>query len=53
MPIIASIFSLMVQCALLEYSSKEILNKMNILLSNEIFDKEDSLELKVKKFIGI
>ena len=52
MPIIASIFSLMVQCALLEYSSKEILNKMNILLSNEIFDKEDSLELKVKKFIN-
>lgn len=52
MPIIASIFSFMVQCALLEYSSKDILKKLNILLSFNIFDAENSLELKVKKFIN-
>ena len=52
MPIIASIFSFMVQCALFEYSSKNILNKMNILLSYKDFEVENSLELKVKKFIN-
>ena len=52
MPIVSSIFSFLVQCALFEYNSKEILNKMNILLDNDIFNKENSLELKVKKFIN-
>ena len=52
MPIISSIFSFMVQCALFEYSSKDILNKLNILLSHNNFDIENSLELKVKKFIN-
>ena len=52
MPIISSIFSFMVQCALLEYKSKDILDKMNILLQNDIFNQENSLELKVKKFIN-
>jgi ADP-ribosylglycohydrolase len=50
-PIIASIFAFMVQCTLFDYSSKQVLEKMDILLSNDIFDKEESLELKVKKFI--
>ena len=52
MPIIASIFSFMVQCALFVYSSKTILEKLNILLSHKNFDIENSLELKVKKFIN-
>ena len=52
MPIASSIFSFLIQCALCEYNSKEILNKMNALLDNDIFNKEDSLELKVKKFIN-
>ena len=52
MPIIASIFSFMVQCALFVYSSKTILHKLNILLSHKNFDIENSLELKVKKFIN-
>jgi hypothetical protein len=50
-PIIASIFAFMVQCTLFDYSSKQVLEKMDILLSNDIFDKEESLELKVKKFV--
>ena len=52
MPIISAIFSFMVQCALFEFNSKEILNKMNSLLENDIFNKEESLELKIKKFIN-
>ena len=52
MPIIASIFAFMVQCALFEYKAKEVISKMNVLLSNDIFDQEDSFELKVKKFIN-
>ena len=52
MPIVSSIFAFLVQCALFEYNSKEILNKMNILLDNDIFYKENSLELKVKNFIN-
>ena len=52
MPIIASIYSFMVQCALFEYSSKNIIDKMNLLLSHKNFDVENSLELKVKKFIN-
>ena len=52
MPIISSIYSFLIQCALFEYKPKEILNKMNILLDNDIFNKEDTLELKVKKFIN-
>ena len=52
MPIIASIYSFMVQCALFEYSSKIIIEKMNLLLSHNTFDVENSLELKVKKFIN-
>ena len=52
MPIVSSIFAFLVQCALFEYNSKEILNKMNILLDNDIFNKENSLELKVKNFIN-
>ena len=51
MPIISSIFSFIVQCALFEYKSKEIIDKMNSLLENDIFNKEESLEMKVKKFI--
>ena len=51
-PIIASIFSFMVQCALFEYKAKDVLRKMDILLSNDIFDNVDSLELKVKKIIN-
>ena len=51
-PIIASIFSFMVQCALFEYKAKDVLRKMDILLSNDIFDNADSLELKVKKIIN-
>ena len=52
MPIMSSIFAFMVQCALFEYKAKDIINKMNILLSNDIFEQENSLELKVKKFIN-
>ena len=52
MPIIASIFTFMVQCALFEYSSKDVLNKMHILLSYKDFDVQDSIPLKVKKFIN-
>ena len=52
MPIISSIFSFIIQCALFEYKSKDIINKMNELLNNDIFNKENSLELKVKKFIN-
>ena len=52
MPIISGIYSFMVQCALFEFSAKEILDKMNALLENDIFNKEESLELKVKKFIN-
>ena len=52
MPIIASIYSFMVQCALFEYPSKTIIDKMNLLLSHNIFDVENSLELKIKKFIN-
>jgi ADP-ribosylglycohydrolase len=52
MPIIASIFSFMVQCSLFGYSAKSILTKLNNLLSNEIFDVEESLENKVKKLIN-
>jgi len=51
MPIIASIFAFMVQCALFEYSPKQIFEKMDTLLSNDIFEMQESLELKVKKFI--
>ena len=51
MPIISSIFSFIVQCALFEYKSKEIIDKMNSLLENDIFNEEESLEMKVKKFI--
>ena len=52
MPIVSSIFSFMIQCALLEYNSKEILKKLNDLLENDIFNKENTLELKIKKFIN-
>ena len=52
MPIIASIFSFLVQSAMFGNSPKYILNKMQILLSNNIFEKEDTLEFKVKKFIN-
>ena len=52
MPIIASIYSFMVQCALFEHPSKSIIEKMNLLLSHNIFCVENSLELKVKKFIN-
>ena len=41
-PIIASIFSFMVQCALFEYKAKDVLRKMDILLFNDIFDNVDS-----------
>ena len=51
MPIVSSIFSFLVQCALFGCHSKEILYKMKTLLDNDIFNKENSLELKVKKFI--
>ena len=52
MPIASSIFSFMVQCSLFEFKSKDILQKLNDLLENNIFNKENTLELKVKKFIN-
>ena len=51
MPIMSAVFSFLVQCALFEYKSKEIINKLNLLLDNDIFNKENSLELKIKDFI--
>ena len=53
MPIISSIFSFLVQCALFEFKPKEIMDKMKALLDNDIFNQENSLELKVKKFINV
>ena len=52
MPIISSIFSFLVQCALFEFKPKEIMDKMKALLDNDIFNQENSLEFKVKQFIN-
>ena len=42
MPIMSAVFSFLVQCALFKYKSKEIINKLNLVSDNDIFNKENS-----------